>query len=51
MKIVIQRSKKASVSINNEIFSEIGQGILVLVGVEEQDEQDDIDYLVKKLQS
>jgi len=49
MKIVIQRSKKASVSINNEIFSEIGQGILVLVGVEEQDEQDDIDYLVKKL--
>lgn len=49
MKIVIQRSKKASVSINNEIFSEIGQGILVLVGVEEQDMQDDIDYLVKKL--
>lgn len=49
MKIVIQRSKKASVSINNEILSEIGQGILVLVGVEEQDEQDDIDYLVKKL--
>lgn len=48
MRILIQRVKSASVSINNEIHSSISKGLLILVGIEESDNQEDIDWLCKK---
>lgn len=48
MRILIQRVKSASVSINNEIHSSISKGLLILVGIEDSDNQEDIDWLCKK---
>ena len=48
MKAVIQRVKSASVSVNDKIIGEIATGFLILLGVEQGDAQDDLDYLVKK---
>ena len=48
MRILIQRVKSASVNINNEIHSSIAKGLLILVGIEESDNQEDIDWLCKK---
>jgi D-tyrosyl-tRNA(Tyr) deacylase len=49
MRTVIQRVSKASVRVNNNIISEIAQGMLVLVGIEDSDTTEDIDWLVKKI--
>ncbi len=49
MRVVIQRVTKASVEINQEIFSEIKKGLLVFVGIEDEDHDDDIEYLAKKI--
>ena len=49
MKVVIQRVSQASVTIENKIVAEIKQGLLVLVGVEDADNQEDIDYLSAKI--
>lgn len=49
MRVVIQRVKRASVSIDNALKSEIGQGLLLLLGIEESDSQDDIEWLTKKI--
>ena len=48
MRILIQRVKSASVSINNEIHSSISKGLSIIVGIEEADNQEDIDWLCKK---
>ncbi len=48
MKAVIQRVKSASVKIAGETVGEIGQGFLVLLGIENDDTQEDADYIVKK---
>ena len=48
MRIVIQRVKEASVSISGEVKSAIGTGLMILVGVEPSDTQEDVDWLVKK---
>lgn len=48
MRIVIQRVSKASVSIHQKVVGQINQGFMVLVGVEEADSQEDVDYLVRK---
>ena len=48
MKAVIQRVKSASVSVDNKIIGEIATGLLILLGVEQSDAQDDLNYLVKK---
>ena len=48
MRILIQRVKEASVSIKGSVFSNIGQGLLLLVGIEDSDNQEDIDWLCKK---
>ena len=48
MRAVIQRVSSASVSINGEQISYINQGLLILLGVEKEDETSDLDYLVKK---
>ena len=48
MKAVIQRVKSASVSVDDKIIGEIAIGFLILLGVEQNDTQDDLNYLVKK---
>ncbi|MFL2106406.1 D-aminoacyl-tRNA deacylase [Desemzia sp. FAM 23991] len=49
MRVVIQRSKKASVSIDDKIVGEINKGFVLLVGIEEADTKEDVDYLVRKI--
>lgn len=49
MKIVIQRVAQASVTIDNKIVAEIQQGLLILIGIEDADNQEDIDWLVSKI--
>ena len=49
MKAVIQRVSEASVKVNNEITGEISQGLLLLVGIEENDEKEDTEWLAKKI--
>lgn len=49
MKIVIQRVKSASVSIDGVIKGKINQGFLLLVGVEDADSNFDLDYAVRKI--
>ena len=49
MKIVIQRVSSASVEIGNKIVAEIQVGILILVGIEDLDNQEDIDWLISKI--
>lgn len=49
MRIVAQRVSRASVTIDGEMKSHIGKGIMVLLGIEEADNQDDVEYLCQKL--
>ena len=49
MRVVIQRVSQASVTINNLVKSEIQQGLLVLLGVCDEDTEEDIDWLVRKI--
>ena len=49
MRIVIQRVSRASVTIEGNCKSAIGKGMLILVGIEEADGQEDIDWLCKKI--
>jgi D-tyrosyl-tRNA(Tyr) deacylase len=49
MRLLIQRVRRAAVEIGGEEFSRIGQGLLVLVGIEAADGDEDIEWLVKKL--
>ena len=49
MRIVIQRVSHASVTIDGNCKSAIGKGMLILVGIEEADGQEDIDWLCKKI--
>ncbi len=49
MKTVIQRVQCASVTIDGRVSSCINQGLLVLVGIEDRDSQDDIEWLAKKI--
>lgn len=49
MKALIQRVKQASVTINSDLYSQIGTGMLVLLGVEKGDEKENAELLAKKL--
>ncbi len=49
MRIVIQRVSHASVTIEGQVKSKIGKGYLILLGIESSDNQEDIDWLVKKI--
>ena len=49
MKIVVQRVKQAQVSIEGQVYSQIKQGLLLLVGVGPEDQSEDLDYAVRKL--
>lgn len=49
MRTVIQRVSHASVTIEGTVKSKIGAGYLILLGVEEADNEEDIDWLVRKI--
>ena len=49
MRILVQRVRRAAVEIDGAEYSRIGQGLLVLVGIEAADGAEDIEWLVKKL--
>ncbi|AIM25205.1 D-aminoacyl-tRNA deacylase [Melissococcus plutonius] len=49
MKVVIQRVNKANVTIDDTIVGKIDKGLLILVGIHEEDTLDDVAYLVKKI--
>ena len=49
MRVLIQRVLNASVEIEGKIKSDIGQGLLVLVGIEDQDSKDDSEWLAGKV--
>ena len=49
MRTVIQRVQHASVTINGSIKSSIGNGFLLLLGIEATDTSEDVDWLVKKV--
>lgn len=48
MRLVIQRVSSASVKVNDSTISDIGEGLLILAGIEDADSHEDIDWLVKK---
>lgn len=49
MRIVIQRVREASVSIAGKLKASVGGGMMILVGVEHDDVQEDVEWLVKKV--
>lgn len=49
MRAVIQRVNRASVTIKDRLKSEIGPGFLILIGIEESDNDDDVKWLSKKI--
>ena len=51
MRVVIQRVIESEVVISGSSFSKIGKGLMVLVGIEDEDNSEDIDWLTKKITS
>lgn len=49
MRIVIQRVSKASVSVDDTIVSKIDKGMLILLGIEDADSEEDIEWLCNKI--
>ena len=49
MKLVVQRVKEASVTIDNKLYSSVQKGLLVLFGVEKDDSEDMLEYYAQKL--
>ena len=49
MRVVIQKVKSASVNVEGKLVSEIGAGLLILVGIFQEDSQKDVEYITKKI--
>ena len=49
MKVVLQRAKKASVTVDSEVTGKIDKGLMLLVGVTHDDTEQDADYLAEKI--
>lgn len=49
MRIVIQRVKRACVTVNGSVISNIGEGLLLLLGIEDEDTDEDIQWLSRKV--
>lgn len=49
MKAVIQRVSESSVKVDGKLVGEIGKGLMLLVGIDENDEKTDADWLVQKI--
>jgi D-tyrosyl-tRNA(Tyr) deacylase len=48
MRLVIQRVSQASVTVENQIIAQIANGLLVLLGIESEDSEEDVDWLIQK---
>ena len=51
MRVIIQKVSKASVTIEDNVVSEIKNGLLIFLGIETTDIEEDVTWLVKKLQT
>jgi len=51
MRVVVQRVNRAKVQVEKQIIGEIGKGLLILLGIENADTQEDIDWLVHKIKN
>lgn len=49
MRAVIQRVSEASVTIDEQVVGKIGRGFMILLGIHEEDNQEDADYLIRKI--
>lgn len=49
MRVVIQRVASAQVFINEQMHAQIGKGLLILLGIEHNDNEEDVDWLCKKI--
>lgn len=49
MRAVIQKVTRASLSIDSEVYSQIGEGLMVLLGIEDADTNEDIEWLADKI--
>lgn len=49
MRVVIQRVRRVSITIDDKVKSSILQGLLILLGIEESDVEEDVDWLVRKI--
>ena len=49
MRAVVQRTESCSVNISGKLFSEIGNGMLILLGIEDDDAEEDAGWLVRKI--
>ncbi|MBQ7388569.1 MAG: D-tyrosyl-tRNA(Tyr) deacylase [Paludibacteraceae bacterium] len=49
MRLVIQRVKEASVTVNNELVSKVARGLLILIGIEDNDADEDVEWLSNKV--
>lgn len=49
MRAIIQRVSKASVTVDREVISKIDNGLLILLGIEDADEQEDLEWLSRKI--
>jgi D-tyrosyl-tRNA(Tyr) deacylase len=49
MRAVIQRVSEASVSVSGVVCGQINQGLMILIGVEESDDQEDVNWLTQKI--
>ena len=49
MRVVIQRVSEASVKVDGKIAGEIKKGLMLLIGIDEQDEKTDADWLIQKI--
>jgi len=49
MRVLIQKVQEASVTVEREVVAKIGEGLLVLVGIEDADSNEDIEWLSKKI--
>ena len=49
MRAVIQKVTRASLSIDSEVYSQIGEGLMVLLGIEDSDTNEDIEWLADKI--
>lgn len=49
MKVVVQRSKESSVSVDGKLINTITKGMVILVGIHNDDTEDDVNYLVNKV--